>query len=76
MWLPKPIYEALPALYALVGVLFILGAAYLGPVHFASPAYAAIGVVAVLSGIFVGFMRSQARRAKTTPKADQQAESE
>ncbi|MEE4163146.1 MAG: hypothetical protein V2I25_11615 [Woeseiaceae bacterium] len=73
MWLPKPIYEALPALYAVVGMLFVLGAVYLGPAHSAAPAYAAIGVVAILSGIFVAFMRSQARREKTTPDADRQA---
>ena len=49
MWLPKPIYEALPALYAVVGMLFVLGAVYLGPAHSAAPAYAAIGVVALIA---------------------------
>ena len=30
IFLPKKIYEALPAGYILVGTLFILGAAYIG----------------------------------------------
>lgn len=67
MWLPKPIYEALPAAYVVTGILFILGAGYLGLGHGAAPAYAAIGVVAVGSGLYVQARRFQARRQQSSP---------
>ena len=62
MWLPKPLYDALPAIYVLVGVLFVSGAIYLGFVHEAAPAYAGIGAVCVLSGLLVRKLREQSRK--------------
>ena len=61
MWLPKPLYDALPAIYILVGVLFVSGAIYLGFVHEAAPAYAGLGAVCVLGGLLVRKLRQRSR---------------
>lgn len=65
MWLPKPLYDALPAIYVLVGVLFLAGAIYLGFVHEAAPAYAGIGAVCVLGGLLVHKLRDRARKRES-----------
>ncbi len=65
MWLPKPIYEALPAIYIIVGALFLAGSFYLGLTHVAAPPYAGMGVICLLSGVFVRARRQEARRNKT-----------
>ena len=61
MWLPGPLYEALPYLYAIVGVLFISGALYLGAGTPEAPFYIAIGALTILGGLTV-FQRRQAYR--------------
>lgn len=70
MWLPKPIYEALPTIYMVIGVLFLAGSVYLGFGHEAAPAYAGIGVVCLLSGVFVRARRHEARDGKTATTPD------
>ena len=67
MWLPKPIYEALPAIYVVIGAIFLLGAGYLSFSHPASVAYAALGIACILTGIFVRQLRRKARAGKTEP---------
>ena len=75
MWLPKPLYEALPAIYVIVGVLFLCGATYLSFVHEAAPAYAAIGTVCILSGLLVRRLRAQSRHGQPSkPLAGEVAE--
>ncbi len=71
MWLPKPIYEALPTIYMVIGVLFMAGSAYLGLDHEAAPAYAGIGVVCLLSGVFVRARRHESRDGKTATTPDE-----
>lgn len=66
MWLPKPLYDALPAIYVIVGVLFLGGAAYLGFVNGAALAYAGIGTVCVLNGLLVRQCRERSRRSETS----------
>ena len=61
MWLPKSIYEALPAIYMAIGVVFLVGAGYLGFSHPASLAYAGVGIVCVLTGVFIRELRHEAR---------------
>ncbi len=61
MWLPKPIYEGLPAIYALAGVFFLFGASYLGFAHATAPLYAGTGAICILSGLLVWRLRSQSR---------------
>ncbi len=70
MWLPKPIYEALPAIYMMIGVIFMAGAVYLGFSHPASVAYAGIGVVCILTGIFIRELRHEARTQKNSSPDD------
>ena len=72
MWLPKPLYEALPAIYVVVGVLFLCGAAYLSFVHEAAAAYAGIGTVCILGGLLVRRLRMQPRdKPSSKPLADE-----
>jgi hypothetical protein len=58
MWLPKPIYKALPVMYALVGVLFIMGAIYLDLRDPMSPVYLALGAVSIAASITVSYWRA------------------
>ena len=65
MWLPKPIYEALPTAYVVIGTLLLGGVFYVGfhgPMTFV---YTGLGVVSVLSGITIRQRRSQARQSRT-----------
>jgi hypothetical protein len=73
MWLPKPIYEALPAIYMVIGVIFLLGAVYLGFSHPAAIAYAGIGVVCALTGVFIRELRQEARERKEAASNDSEA---
>jgi len=57
MWLPKPVYNALPVTYALVGVLFIMGALYLDLRDPMSPVYLALGAVSIAASITVSYWR-------------------
>jgi len=58
MWLPKPVYKALPVTYALVGVLFIMGAFYLDLQYPMSPVYLALGAVSIAASITVSYWRA------------------
>ena len=69
MWLPKPLYDALPAIYVLVGVLFVAGAIYLGFVHDAAPVYAGVGAVCVLSGLLVRRLRERSRKGESAQRS-------
>lgn len=72
MWLPKPLYDALPAIYVIVGVLFLGGAVYLGFVNEAALAYAGIGTVCVLNGLLVRRCRERSRRSETSKPPGEQ----
>ncbi len=61
IYLPKKIYEALPAAYVSVGTLFILGAAYIGIDHGAMISYLAVGVSCILAGVTVNIVRRRER---------------
>lgn len=68
MWLPTPIYEALPYAYVIGGVLFISGTLYLGLHHPAAPLYVTCGLVSIVAGIFV-FGKRQFFRQKSSSKS-------
>lgn len=59
MWLPKPVYKSLPVTYALMGVLFIMGAVYLDLRDPMGPVYLGLGIVAILASITVTFWRAK-----------------
>ncbi len=63
MWIPRKIYEALPALYLTVGMLFILGAMYIGVSHGLMPGYAILGLSCMIAGLLVRNIRRNARSA-------------
>jgi hypothetical protein len=65
MWLPEPIYEALPYLYVAMGAAFIGGAVYIGVYHPASPYYVAVGVLSIVAGTVIYLRRSTARKQKS-----------
>lgn len=63
MWLPGPIYEALPYAYVVGGALFVCGTLYADPPAPMNTLYLTLGVVSVLSGILV-FVRRRGERER------------
>ena len=61
MWLPTPIYEALPYVYVGAGIVLIAGANYIGIDSREASLYLGTGTISVLSGILVYVRRSIAR---------------
>ena len=73
MWLPGPIYECLPYLYIVGGVLFISGTLYVGVATNGAALYIACGLMSIVYGAYIFKMRQDARqrsgRAKTLSDA-------
>lgn len=61
LFLPKNIYEALPAAYVSAGTLLILGAAYIGIGHEPMVGYLAVGLSCILAGVTVTSIRRRER---------------
>lgn len=61
MWLPKKLYESLPALYVAIGALFLAGVFYVGIDHWVMAGYLAVGVLCVSLGVGVASVRRRAR---------------
>ena len=53
MWIPTPIYEALPYLYILFGVLFFSGTAYIGLTAPGAFMYIGAGVFSTVYGAII-----------------------
>ena len=70
MWLPTPVYEILPCAYVVGGLLFVSGAIYLGPSVEMAPWYLALGLISILSGIYVHMTRKQSRQGKNNSGPD------
>lgn len=64
MWIPTPVYESLPYVYVLGGVLFISGTLYIGLHHAAAPLYITCGLASIVAGIVV-FAKRQFYRRKS-----------
>jgi len=64
MWLPTPLYEALPFLYVSIGSLLIAGVAYIGFDVTSASFYFSLGVSCVLFGLFIYYIRHAARTGK------------
>ena len=62
MWLPEPIYKALPTLYGVMGILFIFGVIYLGVDTRMGPIYLGLGLVSLLASIGLSISRGRGRR--------------
>ena len=65
IFLPKRIYEALPAAYVSVGTLFILGAVYIGLGHSPMVGYLTVGLSCIFAGVTVYSIR---RRERSKPE--------
>jgi len=63
MWLPTPVYERLPQLWLLLGLLFIAGGLYLGIDLPISLGYIAIGLGCCACGASVALIRARYRRS-------------
>jgi hypothetical protein len=61
MFLPKRIYEALPAVYISAGTLLILGAAYIDISYRPMVGYLAVGLSCIIAGATVNSIRRRER---------------
>lgn len=61
LFLPRKIYEALPAAYIAAGTLFIVGASYIGIDHRPVVGYLAVGLSCILAGVTVSSIRRRER---------------
>ena len=74
MWLPTPLYEALPFLYVSVGSLLIAGVAYIGFDVTSAAFYFSLGVACVLFGLLLYYIRYVHRYGKKAEKTDPSSE--
>ncbi len=62
MWLPGPLYESLPYVYVLGGVLFISGTLYIGVGAPGSSLYIGCGLISIVFGAYIFKRRTESRR--------------
>ena len=70
MWLPKPVYGALPVTYALMGVLFIMGAIYIDIRDPMGPIYLSLGILSIVASITVSYWRSRYAGGRQEAESD------
>ena len=70
MWLPTPLYEALPFLYVSVGSLLIAGVAYIGFDVTSAAFYFSLGVACVLFGLLLYYIRYVHRYGRKVEKGE------
>ena len=70
MWLPTPLYEALPFLYVSVGSLLIAGVAYIGFDVTSAAFYFSLGVACVLFGLLLYYIRYVHRYGRKPEKTN------
>ena len=70
MWLPEPVYKSLPALYGVMGILFILGVIYLGVDTPMGPVYLGLGLVSLLASIGLSVSRGKGRKSPGSADSD------
>lgn len=63
IYLPKSIYEAVPAAYVSIGSLLVLGAVYIGIASTPMVGYATLGLWCIFNGVRVHGIRRKARSA-------------
>ena len=61
MWIPTPVYEALPYLYILGGVLFVSGTLYIGITAPGATLYIACGLISIVYGAVIFAKRQHYR---------------
>jgi hypothetical protein len=65
MWIPTPVYEALPYLYILGGVFFISGTLYIGVSAPGATLYISCGLISIVYGAVI-FAKRHAYRNRST----------
>lgn len=63
IWLPKPVYTALPYFYILVGILALAATVYISEWFWVVPHYILFSAACLHMGIVIGERRRRARRA-------------
>jgi len=63
MWIPKPVYNSLPAIYIVIGLLIAAGIAYMGLERKGAMIYLALSGLCIGAGIVVQWMRIKARQS-------------
>ena len=71
MWLPTPVYKALPTAYAVIGVAFILGVLYVGPNAPLGVWYLGLGIVSILASITVWIWRARHKQDRSKVDTDE-----
>lgn len=71
MWLPTPVYNALPTAYAVIGVAFILGTLYVGPSAPLGVWYLGFGIVSILASITVSLWRARHKADRSKVDTDE-----
>jgi hypothetical protein len=61
MWLPAPIYERLPILWIVLGLLFIAGGLYIGLEFSPALGYVTVGLACFFAGVAVTGLRLKYR---------------
>ncbi len=61
VFLPKMVYEAIPAAYVSMGALFVLGATYIGLDYTPMFSYLAVGMSCIVAGATVSTVRRKER---------------
>ncbi len=70
MWLPEPVYKALPTAYAVIGVAFILGVLYVGPNAPMGNVYLGLGMLSILAAVTVSIWRGRHKQDRAQVDTD------
>lgn len=70
MWLPTPVYKALPTAYAVIGLAFILGTLYVGLDAPLGVLYLGIGIASILASITVSMWRARHKQERAKVDTD------
>ena len=62
MWLPKPLYEAIPYFYIVAGLLFVAGASLMMYWRWDSTLFFVFSIICLISGTFVFLKRRHFRK--------------
>lgn len=65
MWLPTPVYERVPQLWFLFGLLFVAYGLYVGLDIATSTIYIAVGLAGCFAGACVALLRAKHRRDRS-----------
>ena len=70
MWIPKPVYNSLPTIYIVIGLLIAAGITYMGLDRKGSMAYLVLAALCIAAGIVVQWLRTRAKQAAASGNSD------